>query len=149
LRPEVGKTKEIGINVKKNDLFFAGDSFRGKFNLFRNDVEDYIDAVAFSTPAAPPYLGRFMPFYQYQNIAAARIQGFEAETMYDAGLWFAGVSATIQEGKNVRRHALQHPAAEDHHHGGIRFAERKAVLRRPDIGEGNSDIPPNICRDLV
>ncbi len=38
LRPEVGKNKEIGLNVKKNDIFSAGDSFRGKFNIFRNDV---------------------------------------------------------------------------------------------------------------
>ena len=38
LRPEVGKNKEIGFNLKNNDLFTSGDSFRGKFNLFRNDV---------------------------------------------------------------------------------------------------------------
>ena len=156
LRPEVGKTKEIGINVKKNDLFFAGDSFRGKFNLFRNDVEDYIDAVAFSTPAAPPYLGRFMPFYQYQNIAAARIQGFEAETMYDAGLWFAGVSATIQEGKNVQTgiglYSIQPQKITTT--AGIRFAERKAVLTATWTSvKGNTDIPanylPSTSYDLV
>ena len=48
LRPEVGKTKEIGVNIKKNDLFRAGDSFRGKLNVFRNDVDDYIDSVQFT-----------------------------------------------------------------------------------------------------
>ena len=46
LRPEVGKNKEIGLNLKYNDIFTSGDSFRGKFNLFRNDVDDYIDLVA-------------------------------------------------------------------------------------------------------
>ena len=100
LRPEVGKNKEAGLNIKKNDLFFAGDSVRAKFNVFRNDVSDFIDAVSFTGPPVPPSV---VPnqFFQYQNIAHARIEGFEAETLYDAGSWFAGVSATIQRGKNV------------------------------------------------
>ena len=38
LRPEVGKNKEVGLNLKYDDIFSAGDSFRGKFNVFRNDV---------------------------------------------------------------------------------------------------------------
>ncbi|MDH8324273.1 TonB-dependent receptor, partial [Klebsiella pneumoniae] len=50
LRPEVGKTKEVGVNIKQNGLFSAGDSFRGKFNVFRNDVDDYIDSVQFTGP---------------------------------------------------------------------------------------------------
>ena len=39
LRPEVGKNKEIGLNLKYNDIFTSGDSFRGKFNVFRNDID--------------------------------------------------------------------------------------------------------------
>ncbi len=80
LRPEVGKNKEAGFNLKYNDVLAAGDSFRGKFNVFRNDVTDYIDLVAFGTPVVVPGFGSFFPFLQYQNIAKARIQGFEAET---------------------------------------------------------------------
>ena len=38
LRPEVGKNKEAGLNLKYDDIFTSGDSFRGKFNVFRNDV---------------------------------------------------------------------------------------------------------------
>ena len=108
LRPEVGKNKEIGFNVRKNDLFMAGDSFRGKFNVFRNDVTDFIDQVSFgpplSVPTGPPPLraSPSCPFLQYQNIAQARIQGVEAETMYDANSWFVGVAGTYQDGKNVR-----------------------------------------------
>lgn len=96
LRPEVGKNKEFGVNVKKNDLFIAGDSLRAKFNVFRNDVSDYIDGVQFAGPPVPNL------YFQYQNIAHARIEGFEAETFYDASLWFVGVSATIQSGKNTQ-----------------------------------------------
>ncbi len=89
LRAEVGKNKEVGINLKYNDVFTAGDSFRAKFNFFRNDVDDYIDLVAldatFSSTTVPswgvpaPVLNSH--FYQYQNIANAKIEGFEAETI--------------------------------------------------------------------
>ncbi len=50
LRPEVGKNKEAGINLKYNNIFGAGDSFRGKFNVFRNDLEDYIELTQFGPP---------------------------------------------------------------------------------------------------
>ncbi len=52
LRPEVGKNKEAGINLKYDNIFSASDSFRGKFNVFRNDVDDYIDLVASDIYAA-------------------------------------------------------------------------------------------------
>ena len=57
-RPEVGKNKEAGLNLKYDDIFTAGDSFRGKFNVFRNDVDGYIDLVA-STPIPVPPFGSF------------------------------------------------------------------------------------------
>lgn len=156
LRPEIGKTKEIGFNLKKNDLFTTGDSLRGKFNLFRNDVDDYIDLVSFSTPSAPPAYGIYNPFYQYQNIAAARIEGFEAETMYDAGLWFMGVSATLQRGKNqatnIGLYSVQPQKFTTT--AGVRFAENKVILSASWTSvKGNTDIPanylPSTSYDLV
>ncbi|QUS42536.1 TonB-dependent hemoglobin/transferrin/lactoferrin family receptor [Tardiphaga alba] len=103
LRPEVGKNKEIGFNIKKNDLFSAGDSFRGKLNFFRNDVDNYIQAVTFEAGPTQTFFGQsfLTSYYQYQNLPHARIQGFEAETMYDAQKWFVGVSVTLQEGKET------------------------------------------------
>lgn len=146
LRPEVGKTKELGFNVKKGDIFTSGDSFRGKFNVFRNDVDDYIDLVAFSTATATPYLGRYMPFYQYQNIANARIEGVEAETMYDAKSWFLGVSATFQRGKNeqtdVGLYSIQPRKVTTT--AGLRFADNKVILSAMWTSvAGNTDIPAN------
>jgi hemoglobin/transferrin/lactoferrin receptor protein len=132
LRPEVGKNKEVGINLKYNDVFTAGDSFRAKFNAFRNDVDDYIDLVA-STPVAPeliPFPGRFSKFYQYQNIQHARIEGFEAETMYDAGLWFVGVAGNVQRGKNTVTNiglATVQPRKVTTT-GGVRLLDRKLVI---------------------
>ena len=83
LRPEVGKNKEIGFNFRKNGLFVPGDSFRGKFNVFRNDIEDYIDQVQLRDDVLFPADRRprrcsFLAVLQYQNIAEARIQGVEA-----------------------------------------------------------------------
>ncbi|RTL52863.1 MAG: TonB-dependent hemoglobin/transferrin/lactoferrin family receptor [Bradyrhizobiaceae bacterium] len=146
LRPEVGKTKEIGFNVRRNDIFFAGDTFRGKFNVFRNDVDDYIDLVAFSTPSAPPAYGVYMPFYQYQNIAAARIEGFEAETMYDATRWYIGVNATLQRGKNqetgIGLYSVQPQKITTV--AGFRFADNMAVFSASWTSvKGNTDIPAN------
>jgi hemoglobin/transferrin/lactoferrin receptor protein len=100
LRPEVGKNKEVGLNLKYDGIFAAADSFRAKFNVFRNDVDDYIDLVP-STPVPVPPFGSFSQFYQYQNIQHARIEGFEAETLYDAGGWFVGVAGHLMRGKNT------------------------------------------------
>jgi hemoglobin/transferrin/lactoferrin receptor protein len=99
LRPEVGKNKEAGLNLKYDNIFTAADSFRGKFNVFRNDVDGYIDLVA--SPPVMTMFGPFSQFFQYQNIAHARIEGVEAEALYDAGLWYFGVAGHVMRGWNV------------------------------------------------
>jgi hemoglobin/transferrin/lactoferrin receptor protein len=102
LRPEVGKNKEIGINLKYDNIFQAGDAFRGKINLFRNDLSDYIELTSFGPCSANPAYGcAFRNWMQYQNVPKARIDGFEFETHYDAGLWFAGVSGQWLKGENL------------------------------------------------
>jgi hemoglobin/transferrin/lactoferrin receptor protein len=154
LRAEVGKNKEVGINLKYNDIFTSGDSFRGKFNFFRNDVSDYIDLVA-----SAPEMTAFGPFsrnYQYQNIASAKIEGFEAETAYDAGLWFVGVGATVQRGKNVDTGiglATVQPRKVTTS-GGVRLLDRKLTISAQWASvAANTDIPvgysPSTAYDLV
>ena len=112
LRPEVGKNSEIGLNLKFDNIFSTGDSFRGKFSAFRNNLEDYIELTASApttvymnvNPFPPPVIlvpiGNYSQFFQYQNIDKAHIQGFEAETMYDAGTWFVGITGQLQRGYN-------------------------------------------------
>ncbi|WP_028349406.1 TonB-dependent hemoglobin/transferrin/lactoferrin family receptor [Bradyrhizobium murdochi] len=146
LRPEVGKNKEVGVNLKYNDVFTAGDSLRGKFNVFRNDVDGYIDLVA-STPRSPilvPAPGLFSQFYQYQNIAHARIEGFEAETMYDAGLWYVGVAGHLIRGKNVATNiglATITPRKITTT-GGVRLLDRRLILAAQWSSFGpNNDVP--------
>lgn len=103
VRPEVGKNKEVGVNLKYDGVFTQGDSFRGKVNVFRNDVEDFIDLVA-SPPEFSnlgPRFGRFSRNFQYQNTDDARIQGVEAEAVYDAGHWFIAIAGNLLEGENT------------------------------------------------
>ena len=162
LRAEVGKNKEVGVNLKYNGIFTAEDSFRAKFNFFRNDIDDYIDLVA-STPErsvltffGQPIPGLFSKFYQYQNIANARIEGFEAETAYDAGLWFVGVAANVQRGKNTQTNiglATVQPRKVTTS-GGIRLLDRKLTISGQWASfAATTDIPvgyvPSTAYDLL
>jgi hemoglobin/transferrin/lactoferrin receptor protein len=162
LRPEVGKNKEIGFNLKKNDLFTSGDSVRGKFNFFRNDITDFIDQVAFGTPlvvpTGPPPAPSItvLPFLQYQNVASARIQGFEAETMYDAGLWYVGLAGTYQNGKNLQTGfgLYSVPPQRITTTAGVRLLDRTLILSMMwTSAMANTDIPrtytPATSYDLV
>lgn len=97
LRPEVGKTKEVGVNIREDNIFTQGDRVRLKANLFRNDVADFIEGVSFGPQPSPG----FFQFFQYQNIANARLEGVEWEGTYDAGVWFIGLSGHRIRGKNV------------------------------------------------
>ena len=151
LRPEVGKNKEIGFNIRKNDLFTAGDSFRGKINVFRNDITDYIDQVAFgpplTVPTGPPPAPSItvLPFLQYQNVASARIQGVELETMYDAGAWFAGVAGSYLDGKNLQTgYGLYSvPPQKLTTTAGVRLLDRTLILSVMWTAAGaNRSIPP-------
>jgi hemoglobin/transferrin/lactoferrin receptor protein len=154
LRPEVGKNKEAGINLKYDGILTAGDSFRAKFNVFRNDVDDYIDLVA--SPPTLTMFGPFSQFYQYQNIASARIEGFEFETSYDAGTWFVGVAGNVQRGKNTSTSiglATVQPRKVTTT-GGLRLLDRRLTLAAQwSSYAANDDLPagylPSTAYDLV
>ena len=134
LRPEIGKTKEVGVNLKYDDIAFKGDKLRVKANVFRNDIEDYIELVQLRPadrlqllPGAgsrcPPVPRVNIPinsfsFSQYQNIGNARIEGVEFEGTYDAGDWFVGLSGQhIRGTRHDQQPAAAHRAARpDRHH---------------------------------
>ncbi len=154
LRPEVGKNKEAGLNLKYDNIFTAADSFRGKFNVFRNDVDNYIDLVA--SPPVLTMFGPFSQFFQYQNIAHARIEGVEAEAMYDAGLWYFGVAGHVMRGKNVETGVglatiIPRKVTTT---AGVRFLDKTLILALQWSNfAGNTDIPrfylPATSYDLV
>ncbi len=100
LKAEIGKNKEIGVNLKYDDLFLDGDKLRAKANFYRNDVDDFINTT-YTTSASPMCRATgWMMCYQYQNVNSAKLEGFEFESMYDAGPWFVGFNATVSSGKN-------------------------------------------------
>ncbi|MGE4371707.1 MAG: TonB-dependent hemoglobin/transferrin/lactoferrin family receptor [Xanthobacter sp.] len=100
LQAEVGKNAEIGVNLKYDDLFITGDKLRAKANFYRNDVDDYIETDYFTAANPTCASAGWMVCYQYQNVAEAKLEGFEFEGMYDTGPWFVGFNATVSSGKN-------------------------------------------------
>jgi hemoglobin/transferrin/lactoferrin receptor protein len=155
LRPEVGKNKEAGLNLKYDGIFAAGDSFRGKFNVFRNDIDGYIDLVA-SAPVPVPPFGTFSQFFQYQNITHARIEGFEAETLYDAGTWFVGVAGHLIRGKNTETNVglATITPRKITTTGGVRLLDRRLTISAQWSSFGaNNDLPagylPSTSYELV
>jgi len=117
LRPEIGQTKEVGVNLKYDDIAFKGDKLRIKANVFRNDIEDYIELVNYGPPirTCPPgapvalcnrgiiplITVNSFSFSQYQNVGNARIEGIEFEGTYDAGDWFVGLQGQHIRGRDV------------------------------------------------
>lgn len=97
LDPEVGKTKELGVNVKYDSIFNRGDRLRGKVAVFRNDVEDYIDL---RLVPCPPFVPAPFCAAQYQNVSNARIEGIEAEVGYDWGLGFLNMAGTLSRSED-------------------------------------------------
>jgi hemoglobin/transferrin/lactoferrin receptor protein len=106
LRPEVGKTKEAGLNLRFDNIFRQADAFRAKFNIFRNDVDDFIEltSVKSGQTGSGGYVCTVAIYgcQQYENIAAARLEGMEFESSYDAGDWFAGLAGSHVRGHNVQ-----------------------------------------------
>ncbi len=155
LRPEVGKNKEAGANLKYDGIFAASDSFRGKFNLFRNDIDGYIDLVP-SAPVPVPPFGTFSQFFQYQNITHARIEGVEAETLYDAGTWFVGVAGHLIRGKNTETNVglATITPRKITTTGGVRLLDRRLTISAQWSSFGaNNDLPagylPSTSYELV
>jgi hemoglobin/transferrin/lactoferrin receptor protein len=169
LKPEVGHTKEVGLNLRYDNIFSANDSFRGKFNAYRNDVDDFIDLTTVPNAAvgqsgmtcnAPIFLNPFGPpiapgfCEQYQNIANARLEGAEFETMYDAGLWYLGLAGSHVRGTNLNTGqplAKIPPDSVTTTIGG-RFLERRlnVALRWQAVGAKRADdIPRDSTGNLV
>ncbi|KAA5601974.1 TonB-dependent hemoglobin/transferrin/lactoferrin family receptor [Blastochloris sulfoviridis] len=143
LQPEVGKTKEIGFNIRKDDLFSKGDALRAKINVFRNDVENYIEIFTYGDPVTwcpvtfpgcPPVPLVTINDYslaQYRNVPEAMIEGFEFEGRYDAGAWYLGLTAQWMEGRNVNEDTplLSIPSDRIVTVAGIRLFDRKVTLQ--------------------
>jgi hemoglobin/transferrin/lactoferrin receptor protein len=154
LKPEIGKTKEIGVNIKQDGLFVANDALRIKINVYQNDLTDFIEQTAVASGAIGQNgvvcTGPF-PFgcVQYQNVPSARIRGAEFEGNYDAGTWFLGIAASTQKGEDLtkNRPLVKIYPAQVLTTVGARFWERKvtvAVRWLSVAAKDASDIPPGV-----
>ncbi len=169
LKPEVGHTREAGLNVRFDNILTAQDSFRGKFNVYRNDVDDFIEltlvphlgvgqsgltcnAPVFINPFGPPIAPGFCE--QYQNLSKARLEGGEFEMVYDAGAWFAGLAGSRVRGHNLDTGAPLAKIPPDSMTVtlGGRFLDRKltvAVAWQAVAAKHQEDIPRDASGDLV
>jgi hemoglobin/transferrin/lactoferrin receptor protein len=113
LQPEIGQNKEIGANIKYDNVMMRGDKFRAKVSAYQNDVTDYIDLATFGPPPTAticiPFAGCFpfdpygadaYSFAQYQNIADAKLWGAELELAYDWRDGFIQIAVTHTRGEN-------------------------------------------------
>jgi len=89
LRPETSRNIEAGVNLRFRDVLRDGDRLRIRVTAFRNEIDDFIEQLVFRRTT------------ESRNVRDARIQGIEAEAQYDAGTWFAGLSATALRGDNL------------------------------------------------
>jgi hemoglobin/transferrin/lactoferrin receptor protein len=164
LQPEVGKNKELGVNLRYDNIMWQGDAFRGKFNVYKNDLKDFIELTVIGGPVlcAPP-----SPFcLQYRNIPSARIEGWEFDTTYDAGTFFLGFAGSHVRGRNLITGVplLKIPPDQYATTVGARFLDRKLTVSvrwlavnaklREDIPNstaisGNPDLPPTSSYNLV
>ncbi|UXN03474.1 TonB-dependent receptor domain-containing protein [Bartonella sp. HY406] len=92
LEPEKQKGWELGVNVKKADVFTAGDFVRARAAYYDMDIKDYI--VSEGRDGCDPLANRRCQTW-YNNVpGTSRVRGFEAEALYDAGFAFANLSYT-------------------------------------------------------
>lgn len=94
LKPEVASTWEAGVNMKYDDVFTGGDTFRAKVNLFHTKVDDYIDTVSVRNPGPP-----VVTTTSSQNVGTALLKGIELEGVYDYGWGFINLAASFASAK--------------------------------------------------
>ncbi|OOR99489.1 ligand-gated channel [Canicola haemoglobinophilus] len=81
LKAEIAQNKEITARLHVDNVFSQDDKFQLSTTYFQNDVKDFIQLEVFKEMRFD--LTEFVPkISQYQNIANARLRGFELETQY-------------------------------------------------------------------
>lgn len=107
LKPETARTVEFGLNYSRDGLIQADDTLRLKAAYFNNDIDDYIGGATISRFDGNPACPFVFPIptvpicFQYQNFANAKINGFELESVYEAGWGFGGLSVSVIDGHTI------------------------------------------------
>ncbi|MGU3399198.1 TonB-dependent receptor domain-containing protein [Brucellaceae bacterium D45D] len=140
LEPEKQKGWEIGANIRKDDLFTAGDALRVKASYYDMDVEDYI--ISTGVNGCDPFIRGCQTWYTNVD-GTSRVRGVELQANYDAGFAFGGVSYTysksdlppIMPGLGASQYLPDNIFSLS---GGARFFERKLTVggRYSYVSEG-------------
>ena len=135
LRPEIGKTKEIGINIKQDGLFVANDALRIKANVYQNDVTDFIEQTALVN-GQQGQGGAHL--HDADSSAASSTRTFRprasgarsSRATTTPATWFLGVAASTQKGEDLtkNRPLVKIYPAQVATTVGARFWERKVTL---------------------
>lgn len=100
LKPEKAHNKEVGIRLHRSGLFTDGDRASAKLNVFRNDVDDFIDQIVnFTFVPVPGNPGAGGVSY-FENVTDARLEGFEVELAYQAANWTVNAGYGQTRGDN-------------------------------------------------
>jgi hemoglobin/transferrin/lactoferrin receptor protein len=134
LKPETATNWEAGFNLRFRDVLREGDRLRARVTFFNNEIDDYIEQIVLARTTIS------------RNVGRARIQGAEAEVQYDAGTWFAGLSATALRGDNLTddEPLASMPAARLALNGGYRFLEDGLTIGARWLLVAAQDRNPNI-----
>jgi hemoglobin/transferrin/lactoferrin receptor protein len=118
LQPETSRNIEAGVNLRFGDVLRDGDRLRVRVTAFQNTIDNFIEQLVFRRTT------------ESRNVRNARISGVEAELQYDAGTWFAAVSASALRGDNLTddQPLASVPAARTTLSGGYRFLEDGVVV---------------------
>ncbi len=141
LLPEETFSQELGINFTTRQVFSDHDSLMVKFTRFQNETENYIflmNYVGFPGDAYPS-LSQSM----FANaVDPIRFFGEELQASYDAGRWFAELTATHLQ-REGHTYSWWWPA------GGAACAPGCNTVRRSDYTGGLYDpVPPEYTAAL-
>jgi hemoglobin/transferrin/lactoferrin receptor protein len=110
LTPETAHTFEVGLNIKRDNIFTEGDGFRAKAAYFHNTVDDFIGLNTDISPFPGPNFNPACTFNpgpgvipicaQFQNFEKVVIEGVEFELLYDRGTFFSGLSGSFLKGED-------------------------------------------------
>ncbi|RZJ18028.1 MAG: TonB-dependent receptor, partial [Haliea sp.] len=158
LESELAKSREIGVNLVREDIAGGNNKLRGKVAVFRNEYDNFISRT--TIPAYNDSSG-----YTYINLDKVIYQGLELQANFDAGVFFADVNYTrfdkmlfCRDGvcskdiSNIANNSQPYlpPKSSLHATFGARLMERKLVLGlriRNDNKRGLSE--PNIFNSGV
>ena len=95
IKPEFSKNTDIGFTLQKNTIFSTFDNMKFTANYFTNDISNFITQDAVAIGSAPHYA------FQYQNIALAKLHGFETELTYSINGYAMYAGYSVTQGKDI------------------------------------------------